>query len=74
VVAAGRRAHRRHAADAREAVALDIGRGVAGRLAAALRPGGLLLVGVSESLLRFGTTFSCEERRGTFFYRPGGKE
>jgi chemotaxis protein methyltransferase CheR len=35
----------------------------------ALRPGGVLFVGASESLLRLGNTFSCEERRGTFFYR-----
>jgi hypothetical protein len=38
-------------------------------LAGALRPGGYLLVGVSESLLRFGTSLSCEERRGEFLYR-----
>lgn len=30
---------------------------------------GLLLVGASESLMRFGTGFSCEERQGSFFYR-----
>jgi chemotaxis protein methyltransferase CheR len=30
---------------------------------------GLLLVGASESLLRFGTLFDCEEHGGTFFYR-----
>ncbi len=34
-----------------------------------LRPGGSLFVGTSESLLRFGTSFVCEERSGTFFYR-----
>lgn len=34
-----------------------------------LLPGGVLLVGVSESLLRFGTALSCEEQRGVFFYR-----
>jgi chemotaxis protein methyltransferase CheR len=39
------------------------------RLANALEPDGLLLVGVSESLLRFGTTITCEERGGSFFYR-----
>jgi chemotaxis protein methyltransferase CheR len=38
-------------------------------LAAALRPGGALFVGTSESLLRFGTLLSCEERGGVFFYR-----
>jgi chemotaxis protein methyltransferase CheR len=30
---------------------------------------GVLLVGASESLMRLGTTFKCEERRGAFFYR-----
>ena len=38
-------------------------------LGAALVPGGALLVGVSESLLRFGTSLASEERMGTFFYR-----
>lgn len=41
------------------------------QLAGALRPGGVLLVGVSESLLRFGTALLCEERAGSFFYRKG---
>jgi chemotaxis protein methyltransferase CheR len=35
-----------------------------------LRPGGVLFVGASESLLRLGTLFVCEERAGSFFYRP----
>lgn len=39
------------------------------RLAAALEPGGLLTVGVSESLMRFGTSLICEERGGSFYYR-----
>ncbi|HWN69040.1 MAG TPA: CheR family methyltransferase [Haliangium sp.] len=39
------------------------------RLASALKPQGVLLVGVAESLLRFGTTFFGEERRGAFVYR-----
>jgi len=39
------------------------------RLASALEPGGLLAVGVSESLMRFGTSLVCEERGGSFFYR-----
>ncbi len=30
---------------------------------------GVLLIGVSESLLRFGTSMRCEERGGAFFYR-----
>ena len=38
-------------------------------LAAALRPGGVLVVGVSESLMRLGTALVCEERAGSFFYR-----
>jgi chemotaxis protein methyltransferase CheR len=42
---------------------------VAANLGDALRPGGTLLVGASESLLRFGTLFTCEERGGAFFYR-----
>ncbi|AKT36210.1 CheR family methyltransferase [Chondromyces crocatus] len=35
----------------------------------ALVPGGFLLIGASESLLRLGTLLRCEERRGVFFYR-----
>jgi chemotaxis protein methyltransferase CheR len=42
---------------------------VVDRLASALEPGGVLAVGVSESLLRFGTSLVCEERGGSFFYR-----
>jgi len=42
---------------------------VISRLESALRPNGYLLVGASESLLRFGTSLSCEERGGAFFYR-----
>ncbi|HET9623589.1 MAG TPA: protein-glutamate O-methyltransferase CheR [Kofleriaceae bacterium] len=38
-------------------------------LAGALAPDGLLAVGVSESLLRFGTVLACEERGHAFFYR-----
>jgi chemotaxis protein methyltransferase CheR len=34
-----------------------------------LNPQGLLLVGVSESLLRYGTKFHGEERDGTFIYK-----
>jgi chemotaxis protein methyltransferase CheR len=40
-------------------------RGLAGQL----RRGGRLLVGASESLMRFGTFLECEERRGAFLYR-----
>ncbi|MDQ2643468.1 MAG: protein-glutamate O-methyltransferase CheR [Myxococcota bacterium] len=42
---------------------------VLGRLHRALMPDGRLLVGVSESLIRLGTAFQCEERGGAFFYR-----
>ena len=42
---------------------------VVNRLARVLNPGGVLLVGVSESLLRYGTSLGCEETRGVFMYR-----
>lgn len=44
---------------------------VLARLHRALTPDGRLLVGASESLIRLGTAFRCEERRGAFFYRKG---
>ena len=37
-------------------------------LCRALAPRGRLVVGASESLLRFGTLLHCEERGGAFFY------
>jgi chemotaxis protein methyltransferase CheR len=40
-----------------------------GELEASLAPRGVIAVGVSESLLRFGTALRCEERGGAFFYR-----
>jgi chemotaxis protein methyltransferase CheR len=43
------------------------------RFATSLSSGGLLLVGASESLLRFGTAFDCEEHGGAFFYRKSGE-
>jgi chemotaxis protein methyltransferase CheR len=46
----------------------DVVRTVVHALAERLRPGGRLLVGASESLLRFGTFLHCEERSGAFFY------
>lgn len=46
----------------------DTARRVVESLAGVLRPSGQLLVGTSESLMRFGTALSCEERRGVFFY------
>jgi chemotaxis protein methyltransferase CheR len=45
---------------------------VAERLARRLLPGGLLLIGASESLLRFSTTLECVERGGVFLYRKEG--
>ena len=42
---------------------------VIGNLWQCLLPDGLLVVGASESLLRFDVAFSCEERSGAFFYR-----
>ncbi|WP_224244866.1 CheR family methyltransferase [Hyalangium gracile] len=49
----------------------ETARRVAESLTRALVPGGSLVVGTSESLLRFGTALNCEERRGAFFYtRP----
>jgi chemotaxis protein methyltransferase CheR len=41
---------------------------VVNSLSDALRPRAPLLVGASESLLRFGTLLRCEERAGAFFY------
>jgi chemotaxis protein methyltransferase CheR len=38
-------------------------------LANALAPGGVLIVGAAESLLRFGATLECVERGGSFLYR-----
>lgn len=43
------------------------------RLHDVLEPGGMLLVGASESLLRLGTAFMCEERGGAFFYRKAAQ-
>ncbi len=52
----------------------ETARRVVDSLAQALVPGGHLLVGTSESLLRFGTALVCEERRGAFFYsKPTGR-
>jgi chemotaxis protein methyltransferase CheR len=44
-------------------------RTIAATLAESLSPAGCLLLGVSESLLRFGTALACEERAGVFLYR-----
>jgi chemotaxis protein methyltransferase CheR len=42
-------------------------------LAQTLRPDGLLVVSVTESLLRLGTSLACEEQAGVFFYRKGSR-
>jgi chemotaxis protein methyltransferase CheR len=47
----------------------DVTARVVERLARALVRGGLLLVGASESLLRFGADLACEEQHGVFVYR-----
>jgi chemotaxis protein methyltransferase CheR len=47
----------------------DTIRAVVERISGALAPDGVLLVGVAESLLRFGTTLAGEERDGSFVYR-----
>jgi chemotaxis protein methyltransferase CheR len=40
------------------------------RVTAQIVDDGVLLVGVSESLMRFGTSVACEEQGGIFYYRP----
>lgn len=47
----------------------ETARRVVSGLAARLIPGGTLLVGVSESLLRLSTELQCEEHAGAFVYR-----
>jgi chemotaxis protein methyltransferase CheR len=47
----------------------ETARRVVAGLAARLKPGGALLVGVSESLLRLNTELQCEEHAGAFVYR-----
>ena len=46
----------------------DTIRRIVGTLSGALRAGGRLFVGASESLLRLGTLLRCEERNGAFSY------
>ncbi|HEX5658176.1 MAG TPA: protein-glutamate O-methyltransferase CheR [Polyangiales bacterium] len=48
-------------------------RTVVGQLGEMLVPDGALIVGVSESLLRFGTELRCEELRGSFLYRKASR-
>jgi chemotaxis protein methyltransferase CheR len=43
-------------------------KGILDRFSKILAPNGLLLVGVSESLLRYGSAFNGEERGGAFVY------
>lgn len=43
-------------------------------LARVLKPTGRVIVGASESLLRFGTVLRCEERGGAFLYATSPKE
>jgi chemotaxis protein methyltransferase CheR len=47
----------------------ETARRVVAELAARIKPGGALLVGVSESLLRLNTELQCEEHAGAFVYR-----
>jgi chemotaxis protein methyltransferase CheR len=47
----------------------EVVRRVVDQLAERLKPGGVLLVGVAESLMRFGTQLRCEEIDGVFVYR-----
>lgn len=47
----------------------ETARRVVEALAGALDKDGVMAVGVSESLLRFGTLLECEERRGVFLYQ-----
>jgi chemotaxis protein methyltransferase CheR len=50
----------------------ETARALVERLATSLVPGGVLLVGVSESLLRLGTSLEFHEHRGVFLYRRPG--
>jgi chemotaxis protein methyltransferase CheR len=45
---------------------------VVNMLASQLLPGGVLLVGISESLMRYSTSLTCEEVAGVFLYRKAG--
>ncbi|HEY0710621.1 MAG TPA: CheR family methyltransferase [Polyangia bacterium] len=48
-------------------------RAVVDGLVGNLRPDGVLLVSVTESLMRFGTSLICEEHDSVFFYRKAKK-
>jgi len=51
----------------------EVARRVVNRLAHQLEPEGALLVGVSESLMRFDTVLRCEEHNGVFAYRKASE-
>jgi chemotaxis protein methyltransferase CheR len=51
----------------------EVARKVVDGLARQLAPSGALLVGVSESLMRFGTILRCEEHGGVFVYRKASE-
>ena len=51
----------------------DTVRSVVENLAGHLRPGGALLVSVTESLARHGTSLICEEHDNVFFYRKASQ-
>jgi chemotaxis protein methyltransferase CheR len=50
----------------------EMARKVVENLTAQLKPGGGLMVSVSESLMRFGTSLQCDEQGGVFIYRKAG--
>lgn len=49
----------------------DTTRQVLANVSATMTPGGMLVVGASESLLRLGTDLRLEQRNGAFYYRKG---
>jgi chemotaxis protein methyltransferase CheR len=51
----------------------EVVRRVVAQLTQRLVPAGVLLVGVSESLMRFGTDLHCEEHDGVFVYRKAAR-
>ncbi len=51
----------------------EFARRVLSHLTSALRPQGMLLVSVSESLMRFGTSLHLEERDRVFLYRKAAE-
>ena len=51
---------------------VDLNR-VLDKLCALLKPEGVLVVGISESLLRFGSSLYCEDKADVFLYRKAAK-